>query len=64
MQESCQGISKPEYTLVIALALARNLPDACQGNYFLQIGKNTCKNFILFGYCILMHCVRELFLRE
>lgn len=38
-----------EYTLVIALASARNLPNACQGNYFLQIGKNTCKNFILFG---------------
>ena len=53
-----------EYTLVIAFALARILPKACQGNYFLQIGKNTCKNFILFGACILMRCVRILFLRE
>jgi hypothetical protein len=58
MQESCQGISKPEYTLDVGLANARLVPDACQGNYFLQIGKNTCKNFILFGYCILMRCVR------
>jgi len=49
MQESCQGISKPEYTLDVGLANARLVPDACQGNYFLQIGKNTCKNFILFG---------------
>lgn len=39
MQESCQGTSKPEYTLVLVIANAKLMPKSCQGNYFLQIGK-------------------------
>jgi len=42
-----------EYTLDVGLANARLVPDACQGNYFLQIGKKHLqKLYFVWGLVI------------